>query len=99
MDLQAQKTLNQISILPSKRDSFSRNTFLETAITEENIGVVVEELVTRTVEGSGIVSFSGSQTNSVGDTLTERASGDLNTGSVVSLGVTRSTAVDRLRDV
>jgi hypothetical protein len=45
------------------------------------------------------MSLGNGQTNSVGDTLAERASGDLNTGSVVSLGMTGSAAVDGLRNV
>lgn len=53
---------------PSKRDSFGRDTFLETTITQNNVGVVVEEFITGTVEGGSIVSFSSSQTNSVGNT-------------------------------
>lgn len=56
--------------------------------------MVVDKLKAVLVEGGSGVSLGNGQTNSVGDTLTERTSGNLNSGSVVSLGVTRSTAVN-----
>jgi hypothetical protein len=42
------------------------------------------------------VGLSNSQTNGVGETLTEGTSGHLNTRGVVSLGVAGSDAVDLL---
>jgi hypothetical protein len=56
--------------------------------------VVVDKLEAVLVESSSSVSLGNGQTNSVGDTLTEGTSGNLDSGSVVSLGVTRSTAVN-----
>jgi hypothetical protein len=56
------------SHLPSKRDSFSRDTFLETTITENNKGVVIKEFITGLVEGGTEMGFGSSQTNSVGNT-------------------------------
>ena len=54
--------------LPSKGDSFSRNTFLKTAITKNGVGVVVEEFEARAVVCSSQLGFGSSQTNSVGNT-------------------------------
>lgn len=54
--------------LPCKRNSFSGNTFLKTAVTKDDVGVVVEELVAGTVVGGGKVSLSSGETNGVGDT-------------------------------
>jgi len=75
--------------IPSKRHGFSGNTLLETTITKDNIGIVVEDFKTRLVEGSTELSLSKSETNSVGDTLTKRTSGDFNTFSPATFRVTR----------
>jgi hypothetical protein len=61
--------------------------------------VVVDKLKAVLVESGSSVSLGNGQTNSVGDTLTEGTSGNLDSGSVVSLGVTRSTAVNGLWEV
>ena len=55
--------------LPSKGDSFSRNTFLKTAITKDGVGVVVEDFETGAVVSSGQLGFGSSQTDSVGNTF------------------------------
>ena len=67
------------------------------AITEEHVGVVVEQLEAGLVVDTTGVGLSHSETNSVSKTLAERSSGDLNTGGVVSLGVTGGDAVNLLR--
>jgi hypothetical protein len=64
------------------------NTLHSTSISEETVGVVVEELETGLVEAGGEVSLSHGKTDGIGETLSKRTSGDLNTGGVVSLGVT-----------
>jgi hypothetical protein len=56
--------------------------------------VVVNQVIARLVEDGGGVSLSNGQTNSVGETLTQRTSGDLDTRGVVSLGVTGSDAIN-----
>lgn len=66
------------------------------AIAEEGVGVVVEELVAGLVEDTSGVSLGNGQTNSVGETLAKGTSGDLDTGSVVSLRVTGGNAVELL---
>jgi hypothetical protein len=43
-----------------ERRSFRRNTFLETAVTENDVGIVVEEFEAWFVEGGSELSFSGS---------------------------------------
>lgn len=79
------------------RGSFAGNTFHSTAITEEAVGVVVEEVIAGLVECTSSLSLGNGKTNGVGETLTERTSGDLNTGGVVSFGVTGSLAVKLLQ--
>ena len=70
------------------------NTLHGAAITEEAVGVVVDKLVAGLVEGGSGLTLSHGETDGVGETLTERASGDLNAGGVVGLGVTRGLAVN-----
>ena len=77
--------------------SLAGNTLHSTAVTEEAVCVVVEEVVVGLVEGSSGLSLGNGETNSVGETLTQRTSGDLNTGSVVRLGVTGGLAVKLLK--
>jgi hypothetical protein len=61
--------------------------------------VVVDQLVAGLVEdGCGVLLGDG-ETDGVGETLTERASGDFNTGGIVRLGVAGGDAVNLLRDV
>jgi hypothetical protein len=67
-----------------------------TAITEEGVGVVVEQLIAGLVEDTTGVGLGNGETNSVGETLAKRTSGDLNTGGVVGLGVTGGDAVNLL---
>lgn len=90
---------NQVAELQvtSHRGSLGGNTLHGTAITEEGVGVVVEQLIAGLVEDTTGVGLGNGQTNGVGETLTQRASGDLDTGGVVGLGVTGGDAVELLR--
>lgn len=65
-------------------------------ITEEGVGVVVDKVEAGLVEGTSSLGLGHGKTNSVGETLTKRTSGDLNSGGVVGLGVTGSDAVNGL---
>lgn len=76
--------------------SLAGNTLHSTTITEVHVGVVVEEVIAGLVEGGSSLSLGNGQTDGVGETLTERTGGDLNTGGVVSLGVTGGDAVELL---
>lgn len=76
--------------------SLGGDTLHSAAITEEGVCVVVEQLVAGLVENGGGVPLSNRKTDGVGETLAERTSGDLNTGSVVSLRVTGGDGVDLL---
>ena len=89
---------NQVAKLEvtSHRGSLAGNTLHSAAITEEHVGVVVEKLEAGLVEDTAGVSLSHCETNSVGETLAKRTSSDLNTGGVVSLGVTGGDAVELL---
>lgn len=77
----------------------TRDTLHQATITEEAVCVVVDQVEAVLVEGGASLSLGNGKTNSVGNTLTERSSGDLDTGGVVRLGVTRGDAVNGLNDV
>lgn len=77
--------------------SFASNTLHSTAITEDGICVVVEKFIAGLIEDGGSVSLSNGETDGVGETLTKRTGGDLNTGGIVRLRVTRGLAVELLR--
>lgn len=79
--------------------SLRGNTFHNTAITEEHVGVVVEQVEARLVEDGTRVGLGHSETDGVSETLTKRSSGDLNSRSVVGLGVTGGNAVNLLKDM
>lgn len=89
---------NQVAELQvtSHGGSLAGNTLHSTAITEEAVCVVVDQIIARLVEDGGGVSLGNGQTNSVGETLPQRTSGDLNTRGVVSLGVTGGDAIKLL---
>jgi len=72
------------------------NTLHGTSITEESVGVVVDQLESGLVEDGGSVALSDGKTDSVGETLSKRTGGDFNTGSVVLFRVTGCDAVDLL---
>jgi hypothetical protein len=59
--------------------------------------VVVDQVEAGLVEDRGSVGLSHGETDGIGETLTERASGDFDTGGVMSLGVTGGDAVDLLQ--
>lgn len=86
---------NQISKLQvtSCTSRFASNTLHSTSIAEEAVCVVVDKIEPRLVEYPGGVSLRDSKTDSVAEPLTKRAGSDLNTWSVMGLGVTRSDAV------
>ena len=78
----------------SSGSGLTSNTLHGATVTEEEKGVVVDEVVAGlVVHGSG-VCLGNSKTNGVGETLTERTSGHLNTGCVVRFRVTGCDAVD-----
>ena len=76
--------------------SLAGNTLHGAAITEEHKCVVVDQVEAGLVEDSRGMRLRDSETDGIGETLAERASGDLNTRSVVSFGVARGDAVDLL---
>jgi hypothetical protein len=73
--------------------SLASNTLHGAAITEEHVDVVVDQLVAGLVEDGSSVLLSNGETDGIGETLTKRASSDLDTGG---LGVTGGDAVDLL---
>lgn len=89
---------NQVAELKmsSQGRSFRGNSLHGAAISKEDKGVVVDEVEVGLVEDSLGVGLGNGETDSVGETLAERAGGDLNTGGVVSLGVTGGLGSDFL---
>ena len=85
--------------MTSQGGSLAGNTLHSTAITEEAICVVVEELIAGLVEGCTGLGLGNGESNGVGETLTQGAGGDLNTRGVVSLRVTGGFAVELLNCV
>ena len=75
---------------------FARDTLHGTTITKEDICVVVGEFVTWLVKNTSGVSLRNCKTDCVGEALSERASGDLNTRGIMGFGMARSDAVDLL---
>jgi hypothetical protein len=86
---------NQVAKLQvsSNGSSLASNTFLCTPITEEHIGVVVNQVKTWLVELCSSVSLSNGKTNSVAKSLSQRTCGDFDARGVVGLGVARCDAV------
>ena len=80
--------------LPGERAGLGSNTLLETSISEETVGEVVEDLETVLVVDGTHVSLGNGETDSVSDTLTEGTGGDLDTVSDTDLGVTGGDGVD-----
>lgn len=79
---------------PGERAGLGSDTLLKTSISEETVGVVVEDLETVLVVNGAHVGLGDSETDGVGDTLSERTGGDLDTVSDTDLGVTRGDGVD-----
>lgn len=73
------------------------DTLHEAAIAKEAVCVVVDELEAGLVEAGCGVSLGNGETDSIADTLTERASGDLNAGGVMGLGMAGGLAADSLQ--
>jgi hypothetical protein len=89
---------NQVAELQvtSSGGGLGGNTFHSATVTEEGVGVVVDQVKAGLVEGTRSLGLSHGKTDSVGETLTKRASGDLDSRRVVSLGVTGGDAVNGL---
>lgn len=81
------------------RSSLASNTLHCTAITKEDIGVVIDQVVTRLVENTSGVGLRDGKTDCIGEALSKRTSCDLNTRGVVGLRVARSDAVNLLSGV
>lgn len=75
------------------------NTLHVASIAHEDICVVVNKLESGLVELRSSVLLGNSKTNGVSETLSERASGDLNAGGIVGFRVTGGDAVDVLESV
>lgn len=70
--------------------SLAGNTLHSTSITKDAVCVVVEQVVSWSVENGSRMSLGNSKTNSIGNALTERTGCDLDARGVVRFGVTGS---------
>lgn len=82
--------------MTSGTSSLTSNTLHSTAITEDAVCVIVDEVVSGLVEDGSGVSLGHGQTDGIGETLTEGSGGDFDTGGIMSLGVAGCDAVDLL---
>lgn len=83
--------------MTSGTGSLGSNTLHSASITEDTVGVVVDQVIAGLVEHGSSVSLRHGETNGVGETLTQGTGGDLDTGSVVSLRVSGSDGSDLLQ--
>mmetsp|Transcript_7983 Transcript_7983/g.17171 ORF Transcript_7983/g.17171 Transcript_7983/m.17171 type:complete len:342 (-) Transcript_7983:24-1049(-) len=70
-------------LVGGKSSSFGGNTLLEATISGKSVDVVVKDLVVVSVVGGGSHLFGSGHTDSVGNTLSKRTGGALNSRSVV----------------
>lgn len=70
--------------------SLAGNTLHSTSISEDAVCVVIEQVVSWSVENGSRMGLGNSKTNSIGNTLTEGSGCDLDSGGVVSFRVTGS---------
>lgn len=61
---------------------FRSNTFHETSIAAVDKSVVVDNVMTGSIVDCSSVGFGNGETNSIGETLAEGASSDLDTGGI-----------------
>ena len=80
----------------SERRGFARDTLHQATIAEEAVGVVIDNVEARLVEDGTGVSLGHGETDSIADTLSQGASGDLDAGGIMGLGVAGGDAVHRL---
>lgn len=73
--------------MTSEGACLGRDTLHQAAVTEEDVGVVVDEIEARLVVRASKVGLSDGKTDSVGDTLAEGTSGNLNAVGNTRLGV------------
>ena len=82
--------------MASSGGSLAGNTLHSTAITKEAVCVVVDQVIAGFVEHCSSVLLGDGETDSIGETLAKRTSGDFNAGCVVGFGMAWSNAVDLL---
>lgn len=75
------------------------NAFHSTAITKESKGVIIDDFKTRLVEVSSCGRLCDGQSNSIGEALTKRASGNLNAWSILGFGMSGSDTINALLEV
>ena len=79
--------------MASSAGSFTGNALHSATISKECEGMVVDELEARLVELGSRVGLCNCETDGVCKTLTEGTSGNLDTGCILSFGVTWCDAI------
>lgn len=69
--------------MTSKRSSFGSNAFHGAPVTKEAESIVVDKLISGLVENGSGMCLSNGNADSIRETLTKRASGDLNTRGIM----------------
>ena len=80
--------------VPSEGARLGSDTFLETTITQEHVGLVVDEVKAVLVVDGAHVCLADGKTDSVGNTLAERTGGDFDAVSDADFGVAGGDGVD-----
>lgn len=91
---------NQVAQLQvtSQTGSLAGNALHGATVTEEAVGVVVDEVIARLVEDGSGVSLGNSKAHRIGEALTQGTGGDLDARSVMSFGMTRGFAAHLLEN-
>lgn len=80
--------------MPCNRGRLAGNTLHQATISQEDVSVVIHDLETLLVIGSGEMGLSDRQADGVRETLTQGTSRDLNSVSMMVFRVTRSFRVN-----
>lgn len=80
--------------MASHRCGFRCNTLHSTAITEESVCMVVDQIEAISVELRSRVCLCNCKTDSIGETLTQRSGCNFNAGCVMCFRVARCDAID-----
>lgn len=80
--------------VPSKGAGLRGNTLLQATISEEDVGVVVDQVEVVLVEDTSQVGLGDSETDGVGDTLSKGTGGDLDSVSDVNLRMTGGSGTE-----
>jgi hypothetical protein len=90
---------NQVSKLKMTchAGSLTGNTLHGTSISEEAVGIVVDEVKAGLVEDGSAVLLGNGKTDGIAETLTQRTSGHFDTRGIVGFGMSGCDGIDLLQ--